>query len=64
MIYIAYTKLIQDGSTPCLRIREDFRPLNLGLHSTWKKTQDRGNWREIVDAATLRTVCHDDGRTS
>jgi len=43
MIYIAYTKLIQDGSTPCLRIREDFRTLNLGLHSTWKKTQDRGN---------------------
>jgi len=32
----------------------DLQPLNLGLNSAWKYTQDREHWKHLVETATLQ----------
>jgi len=34
-------------------VEADLRPLNIGLSSAWRKASGRGDWRHIVDTATL-----------
>jgi len=32
----------------------DLQPLNLGLNSAWKYTQDREHWKHLVETAKLQ----------
>jgi len=31
----------------------DLKPANIGLHTAWRRAQDRGDWRNFVSTATL-----------
>jgi len=35
-------------------LEADPQPLNLGLNSAWKYTQDREHWKHLVETATLQ----------
>jgi len=35
-------------------LEADLQPLNLGLNSAWKYTQDREHWKQLVETATLQ----------
>jgi len=35
-------------------LEADLRPLNLGLNSAWKYTQDREHWKHLMETATLQ----------
>jgi len=41
-------------------LEADLQPLNLGLNSAWKCTQDREHWKHLVEIATLQLghACH------
>jgi len=35
-------------------LEADLQPLNLGLNSAWKYTQDQEHWKHLVETATLQ----------
>jgi len=35
-------------------LEADLQPLNIGLNSAWKYTQDREHWKHLVETATLQ----------
>ena len=35
-------------------LEADLQPVNLGLNSAWKYTQDREHWKHLVESATLQ----------
>ena len=35
-------------------LEADVQPLNLGLNSAWKYTQDQEHWKHLVETATLQ----------
>ena len=40
-------------------LEENLKPLNFGLHSAWKKAQNRTGWHEVMNTAKLRQEsCH------
>ena len=46
-------------------LEADLQPLNLGLNSAWKYTQDREHWKHLVETAKRSSLGHarnnDDG---
>ena len=39
-------------------LEDDLKLLNFGLHTAWKKAQNRTGWHEIMDTAKLRQEAH------
>jgi len=60
------TKALKAGSKGCPRIGDahlvvlvipgyaTLKPLNLGLNSAWKYTQDQEHWKHLVETAALQ----------
>jgi len=36
-------------------IADDVNPMNFGVHTTWRKANDRKEWRHVVGTATLQS---------
>jgi len=34
-------------------VENDLKPANIGLHTAWRRAQDRADWRNFVKTATL-----------
>jgi len=34
-------------------VENDLKPVNIGLHTAWRRAQDRADWRNFVMTATL-----------
>ena len=34
-------------------VENDLKPANIGLHTAWRRAQDRADWKNFVTTATL-----------